>query len=411
MAGSARRVGVIVALALVAVGCSRAVDVDSVATRSAKNPAWVSEAFALARTEASDVEPLTEGPVSSTSTTTPGGAGLPSKTQFVSALSAAGLDATAAGCIYDSISGTPLATTVANLFTSATNPLQASTLSTSLDQATQKQLLVALAPCLDTKTLLALLASLSGISPSSLVAAGLGGSSTATTIPNLSAIESLVASVAKQSSGIPAGLDAIALAKAAGINLTPAQLAELPSLIATAEQLESSDSSAIDFTKINFSQLSQQQILDLFTALVKGLTPAQLGQLDQVAGIDLQNLNINIDPANLTHDQIGSLFAILLPFIAAGIEAPTGQPPAGIDPSQIYIPPGTDLSAINPLNFIPETDVVAGLVKQGLSPGMSACLYERVRLIDPRLLGAAYQGSNLTGAGELLLSVLSCLGK
>jgi len=396
---------VLVTVAVIGAGCSRSVDVDTVESSAAKNPRWVSEAFALARKK-THVESISEIPLTpSASTMTVAPSSLPSKPQFVAALSAAGLDPTAAGCIYDGINGTPLATTVGKLLAAATDPLQAATSPTSgLDDATQKQLLVALAPCLDTKTLLTVLAAVSGGS------AALSASTTPTT-PNLTGIQTLLTSVVKQAGTIPSSINPASLAKAAGVNLTPEQIASLTAAISAAQQLQATNTSQIDFSKIDVTKLSQTQLVALFTALIKGLTPAQLAQLNQVAGVDLQSLNLNIDPSKLTHDQLGSLFLILLPFISAGLSAPSGKPPAGFDPTQIYIPPGTDLSAINPLNFIPQETLISGLERQnGLSAGVSTCLYQKVRVIDPRLLGAAYAGTNLTGAAELLLAVLSCIG-
>jgi hypothetical protein len=399
------------AIAVIGAGCSRSVDVDSVESSTAKNPSWVSKAYADARKKLNADAPL-EAPATDESTTTTTAApvdGLPPKDQFVAALSATGLDPTAAGCIYDSIEGTPLAATTGKLLASASDPLQAAVANNNgIDEATQKQLLVALAPCLDTKTLLSVLGSVSGASGT---ATGGTGATPSTTLPNINAMQTLLASVIKQAGTLSSSVNASSLAKAAGANLTPAQIQALQNAIAAAQNLQTTDTSQIDLSKLDVSKLNQEQLVDLISVLIKGLTPAQLAQLNQVAAVDLQDLNLNIDVSKLSHDELGSLFVVLLPFIAAGISAPGGQAPSGVQPGQIYIPPGTDLSDINPLNFVPQETVVAGLEKQyGLSAGVSTCLYQKVKQIDPRLLGAAYQGTNLTGAAQLLLSVLSCVG-
>jgi hypothetical protein len=261
------------------------------------------------------------------------------------------------------------------------------------DEGTQRQLLVALAPCLDTNMLLTVLAAVSG-----------GGGTSG-------GINALLASVASSAAagGLP-GVDAASLARTAGVNLTPSQIAALTSAIAAAQAAGVVDTSKIDFSKLDVTKLSKEQVITLLAALLKGLTPAQAAQLNAVAAVDLKALNLNIDPASLNSQQAGALFVLLLPFISAGVAAPSNTPPPGADPGQIYIPPGTDLSSINPLNFVTRDNLIRGLGDQyGIGPAQAGCIYDRVRLIDPRLIGEAYLGRSEQGAAQLLLAFVSCV--
>jgi hypothetical protein len=250
-----------------------------------------------------------------------------------------------------------------------------------------------LAPCLDTNMLLTVLAAVSG-----------GGGTSG-------GINALLASVASSAAagGLP-GVDAASLARTAGVNLTPSQIAALTNAIAAAQAAGAVDTSKIDFSKLDVTKLSKEQVITLLAALLKGLTPAQAAQLNAVAAVDLKALNLDIDPASLNSQQAGALFVLLLPFISAGVAAPSNTPPPGGDPGQIYIPPGTDLSSINPLNFVTRDNLIKGLGDQyGIAPAQAGCIYDRVRLIDPRLIGEAYLGRSEQGAAQLVLAFVSCV--
>jgi hypothetical protein len=387
---------VVAIVAALCTSCARSVDVS--ASDHGTTPAWVTDGLAAARratpstTERPDVpEPTTTVPLASTYQ-------LPPEADFVAALAHLGLDATAASCIYSGINGTPLAATVGKLLTAATNPLAAATTpggtsAASIDEGTQRQLLVALAPCLDTNMLLTVLAA---------VTSSAGGGS------GLNAL--LTSVVTSATSGIVPKLDAAALARAAGINLSPAQIAALTQAIAAAQAAGTVTPPKIDLTKLDVSKLSQQQIVTLLAALVKGLTPAQVAQLSSLKAIDLKALDLDIDVAKLTNDEAGKLFVVLLPYISAALAPPGAIPPAGGNPGQVYIPPGTDLSAINPLNFITRDNMIKGLGKEyGIPAQEAGCIYDRVRVIDPRLIGEAFLGNSQPGAAQVALAFLSCV--
>jgi hypothetical protein len=389
----------LVVLAALAGACSRSVDVSESSDPKVVSPQWVQEGLALARK--STPKPLRRADLPDVTTTIPPPAPptyqLPPEAEFTAALGTLGLDAASAACVYNGIVGTPLAETVGRLLTSATNPIAAVTDpatadAASVSEATQRQLLVALAPCLDTNMLLTVLAAVTGTGPS-----GAGS------------INALLASVVSSATGPLPKLDASALAKTAGINLTPAQITALTNAIAAAQAAATVDTSNIDFSKLDVSKLSKEQVITLLAALLKGLTPAQAAQLNALTAIDLKSLNLDIEPGSLSNQQAGALFVLLLPFISAGVAAPTGPPP-GFDPGQIYIPPGTDLSSINPLNFITRDNMIESLGKEyGIAPAQAGCIYDRVRVIDPRLLGEAYLGRSEQGAAQLAFALIGCV--
>jgi len=376
--------------ALLATSCATSSEVDQVRTSTKNVPSWIAQGLAMARrssaeaAERADLPSLPEPPASA-------GSSLPPEAQFVASVSALGLDPAAASCIYQGIVDTPLADTVGTLLAGATDPLTAAT-SGAVDEGTQRQLLVALAPCLDTNTLLTVLAAVSGGS-------GTGGTG---------GIQSLVGSLAAQLQGGGVAVDPNAVARTAGVNLSPGQVQALAAAIA-ANGAGALDTSKIDFSKIDVKDLSRDQIIALLAALLRGLTPEQAAQLQQLSAVDIKALNLDIDTSKLSTQQAGALFVLLLPFISAGVAAPTGGPPPGVDPGQIYIPPGTDLSAINPLNFVSKANLIEGLGEQyGISAGQAGCLYEKLRLIDPRLIGEAYLGRSEQGAAQVVLAFVAC---
>lgn len=386
-------IAAVMAVGLVA-GCSSSVEVDHVQTSRSRQPAWVTEGLALARAssaraaERAELPPLPDPEPAAGSTLMP----MP---QFVAALGALGLDATAATCIYNGIVGTPLADTVGKLLAAAGDPVAAATTG-AIDEGSQRQMLVALAPCLDTNTLLTVLAAVTGIGGSKPSGDG--------------SINALVGAVAgRLATGGGVSGDPAALARQAGVNLTPAQIQALTAAIA-AQGANPLDTSKIDFSKIDVTKLTRDQIVTLLVALLRGLTPEQQAQLGRLTAVDLQSLNLDVDTSKLSKQEAGALFVVLLPFISAGIAMPTNEPPPGVDPGQIYIPPGTDLSAINPLNFVTKANLIEGLGTQyGIPPAQAGCIYDRLRLIDPRLIGEAYLGRSEQGAAQVVLAFVSCV--
>jgi hypothetical protein len=100
---------------------------------------------------------------------------------------------------------------------------------------------------------------------------------------------------------------------------------------------------------------------------------------------------------------------LILTYLTTSLRPPSGDPPAGWDPGQLYVPPDLDLSQINPLYFVPRDNVVLGLGRQGVPAAMAGCLYDKLRLIDPQLIGLAFTGDDVRAGGQVLLSVLGCV--
>jgi hypothetical protein len=363
------------------------VDGTEVATRDvtdAKNPSWVTRGYEIADRYRESRKPLSR-PSSRTATTeAPVG---PSKAQFVATLTAVGVNASTAECIWTGVEGTPIAEKIAPLLSGAGLP--------SFDDATIRQLTVAVAPCIDTQTLLTLLASGTGGSGNGL--ASLLGALGAT-------------GAAGQLAGLAGGGSA-QLAQTVGTNLSPQQVAALAAALNAGAlgQLAALDPKNLDLTKLDLNKLSDQELIVLIAALARGLTPEQQNQVRTLANVSLNDLNLQVDPDKLTTEQAGAIFVLLLPFISAGIVPPSPQPPAGGSIDQIYIPPGTDLSSINPLYFVPEQNLVQGLQEQGVRGDVAACLYNRLRVLDPRAIALAFSGNDLTAASQVVLSALACV--
>lgn len=373
-----------------AAGCSRATSVDGteVATRPTsedKNPSWITRGYEIADRYRASQKPLSRPTGATPTTQLPTG---PSKAQFVATLTAVGIGTDSAECIWAGVEGTPVAEKIAPLLSGGAIP--------AIDDATVRQLTVAVAPCIDTQTLLTLLAS------------GVGGSG--------NGLASLLGALgtsgaAGQLTSLTAGGGSTQLARSVGTNLSPQQIAALAQAINAGAlgQLAGLDPSSLDLTKLDLNKLSDQELVVLIAALARGLTPEQQNQVRTLANVSLNDLNLQVDPDRLTTEQAGAIFVLLLPFISAGIVPPNPQPPAGGGADQIYIPPGTDLSSINPLYFVPEQNLVQGLQEQGVRGDVAACLYNRLRVLDPRAIALAFTGNDLTAASQVVLSALACV--
>jgi hypothetical protein len=338
---------------------------------------------------------------------------LPPRSEFVSALAAAGLGQASAGCLYDNLTTGEVvddANAVFALLTGGSSPTSAISAMSALrdmDAGTSKRLVVALSPCLDTATLLGLLARTGSVDPSQLIE-GLGGAGAAAALP------ALVAALPNADLSA-AGIDPAVLAALSGGQLPPQQLEALKGLIAAAVAntagavLPKVDLAALDLSKIDLAKLTSEQVVALLASIAQGLSPSQQQQLSTLANVDLQRLNLDIDASQLTQEQMGALLVLVLPYISASFAPPDGKPPAGQDPGQIYVPPDLDLSHINPLYFVPRENVILGLGREGVAPAVAGCLYDKLRLIDPQLIGLAFTGEDTTAAGQVLLSIFSCV--
>ncbi len=419
---SPRAVIVLAAIALCAgvagVGCSQSAEFDQAAkpaeaktvskpaAKKVTMPGWVTTGFELAEREINKRRPLTrpetspEFRVDDESETT----GLPSKTEFVALLQAAGLDAKSAECVYTNVSTGPVAQVAATLIGSLTG--SAATLGSiaggsplaGLDQAEIQQFLVAIAPCIPAETMVALLAAAGGSTgtPSLDSLASLAGLSPST-------LAALVAAIGSS----PGNVDIAALAKIAGVTLTPEQAGALQAILSgTIPGV--ADPSKIDFANLDPATLGPEGVTQLLFGLAAGLTESQRQQLVRVANVNLSKLDLELDPSTIGTDQAGALLVLLLPFLSASFAPPAGGAPVGSDPGSIYVPPGTDLSTVNPLYFVQRENLVAGLMGEGVNENAAGCLYDKLRTIQPAVLGQLFSGNWSGGGSEALLAVVGC---
>jgi len=413
-----RSAAIVVACGLFATSCATGGSTSADGVASGDGPGWYAEGVASGRRAVASEDALQRANLPDL----PGGvsaSSLPPRSKFVSALASAGLGEASAGCLYDNLTTGEVvddANAIFSLLTAGSSPTSALSALGALkdmDAGTSKRLVVALSPCLDTATLLGLLANTGAVDPSQLLQ-GLGGAGAAAAWPALLA--------ALPSSGLGAtGIDPSLLASLSGGQLPPQQLEALKGLIAAAVANAAGgglpgaggpgkvDLSTLDLSKLDLAKMTSEQVVALLASIAQGLTPAQQQQLGTLANVDLQRLHLDIDPAKLTKEQIGALLVLVLPYLSASLTPPDGKPPAGQDPGQIYIPPDMDLSHINPLYFVPRENVILGLSREGVAPAVAGCLYDKLRLIDPQLIGRAFTGDDITAAGQVLLSVLSCV--
>jgi hypothetical protein len=399
----------LVAFGLVA-GCAQTSDFPSdgaskaserVQTTSAKLkvPHWVDAGFAAANREIESRDPLSRPNLVPPSDDTR----LPTKAEFVAAMLSVGINQKSAECIYQSVATGPVAKNAGKLVKAlqAVGPSSRGEASgqvlSGLKQSDLQQMLVAIAPCMDSQTFIALLATLGGKGAQ-------GGSALDIALAGLSP-EQLAAVIAAGSSGDIASIEGAALA--AGAHLSPAQLSALQSA-ALAGTFGALNPTTFDMSKVDPATMSAGQAAGFLFALAAGLTENQRQQLVRLANVNLSKINLNIDPSKLTSQQAGGLILLLSPFLSATLSPTSAGPPGGANPGQVYIPPGTDLSAINPLNFVSRENLVAGLMQQGIEVNAANCMYDKLRAIDPRLIGLAFTGGGSDGSSQVLLSIIGC---
>ena len=400
-------------------GCSASTDVDPAATGTARSvsssgrtaPHWITAGIELARGSGSssgDVADDTSGSTDAASgDTTPGStaaepAGLPPREQVIPVLTAAGLNQTQATCVYNGVAANPqVSSDIAVLLrtlsaaqgaSGATSASSAIASLSTLSPETGTRLTVAIAPCLDSATLFGLLS-----------ASGGGGGSLDLT--------SLAALVGKSGVTLPV----LPTSQAAQISalvgaLSPAQTKQLQQLLEGAKTLSSGNLAGLDLAHLDLSKLTPDQMSLLVAALLHGLSPAQEQQLTSLATVDLDKLKLSIDPKNLKPEEIGQLLLLISPLLAASI-SPTGfKPPAGVDPTQIYIPPGTDLSQLNPLLFLNKDDLLRSVQQQGGSPEIVGCLYDKLRTLSPATLAKFFSSANDSlSTATVTLAAITCV--
>lgn len=442
----------VIALSLPA--CAASSDVDDTAAISAANSASAAAATADAAAAAKHPMPgwLAAGLKAATeriaaskagqlaTTETPDSNALPDKKAFSDILIAAGFGKQAADCVYNKLESSPdraklspaittVATALESQIPTASSPggvsgssaalvagLSASELTSvaGLDSKVLNTFVTAITPCLDVDTILSLYGTLGGAGGAggkAGAAGALGGIGSATGVAGLLAL--LVGGGGAGGAG-GTGTGTGAAAAAGGAQNLPAGaqglLAALIALVGTPEgqAAVASQLNGLDPSKADVTNLSAENMPLVLAAFLLGLTPGQRGELENVSGVNFAALGLLADPNKLTDEQLGSLMLVSIPFIAAGLSATAGAPPRGADPEKIYVPPGADLSGINPLNFYPKDNFVGAIASEGLSKAFAGCLYEKWRSVDPLLIGAGFSGGSSLGVGQLVLGLLSC---
>lgn len=379
---------------------------ENVAPSSSNGPTWYLKGVASSRAEIASRDvlkrPLLTAPPATLIPVID--SGLPPRAQFVGGLKSLGIQETSATCIYDQISAGPATADAAGIFkvlaaqTGGAKSLDIATISAvqKIDAGSIKRFIVAVAPCLDTTTLLALLAQTGGLGGSG---AGSPGSTTGLAL--------LVSQLGTVGLG---GLSGINLGAIAG-KLPSDQTAALAAFLAAAAggKIGNLDVNKFDISKLDLKKLGSEQIVLLLAAFARGLSPEQSGQLNTLARFDLGKLGLSIDSSKLTTDQAGALLVLFLPFLSTGLQPAGSGPPPGADAGQIYVPPGADLSQINPLYFVPRENVILGFARQGINDKLGGCLYDKLRVINPQLIGLAFGGTDISAAGQILLAIFGCL--
>ncbi|NLA37010.1 MAG: hypothetical protein GX868_15180 [Actinobacteria bacterium] len=427
-------VAMVTSLALVA-GCAGAKAPDTAApagkTNDAEVPYWIVDGVRLARdTKASWGDGETSSNRPSTPTSTPQRvATLPDRELVVPGLVALGLAETEAHCMYDNLAANEDATEAAVALLSAlsgldpaaaASPTMIASLST-LDEQTMSRVVLSVAPCLSPTSLATILLTAQGLAPGAMLA-GLapGGANIAGMLGgvDLAALTSLNLDPATLA-GLQAMLsqvDVAALARNAAGGLGPVPVQQLEQLLRNTFNTDANLASILadpalllNLDKLDLSKIPTDQLPLLFLAIARGLTPSQQGQLQNMAQLTFDDLDLRIDPTKLTSEEIGGLLLILGPLLANAVRD-ENSPPIGWDPSQIYIPEGADLSGINPLLFLDRQATIDSFVKQGINPNIGACFFDSLRSLAPTTLAGLFSTTGSEAAtSSLLLAAFVCV--
>jgi len=389
---------VLAGIALVA-GCSASADYDDAADDSGEVPHWIRDGVDRAR--ASTVGSASAVP--RTTTTTVGSeaaaSAMPSREAVLAALAGIGVSGDQAGCIYDNAATVPaVAADMSSLLSGlATAPSTGGSLTSvaGLSAASSSRLLVTIAPCVDQATLLALLGK---------------GSPTATDTASLA---SLLKSSGTGSTTKPAPLPALGAAQLAQLvagALGPQQVQQLTGLLAGLGSI-SSGLAGLDIANFDLSKLSAEQLPILLAAITRGLTDAQQGQLLQLAGLRLDDFDLDVDFDKLSPEELGSLLLLFAPVVSGSLK-PGDQLPEGVNPGQVYVPAGSDLSNVNPLLFLNRADVVAKFNERGIDVAMATCIFDTLSRMPPATVAALFSTELQSDtATRVLLASVGCLVK
>lgn len=412
----------VVSVISVVSGCSASADYEAEAPKPdapVEVPRWVRDGVRIAKAtkaaqDGDEGDPSANRPTISTAPAKKDV--LPSRDVVVAALGGVGMTPTQANCVYDGISASPqTAADVTSLINALASGAVASGVSgapggtfdaasipalANLTPESTTRLLVTVAPCLDQATMLGLLAAGQGLG-------GAGGGGDA------------IAALLGQAQGLDlaklAGFDTNAIAGAAAGALGPAQVQQLLALLNSVGSDPLSlvgGLAGIDITELDLSKITQEQLPLLVLALLKGLSGEQQGQLMKLAQVNLDQLNIKVDPDQLTPEEIGGLLLILSPLLAGAIKQTPATVPPGGDPLQIYIPPGADLSHMNPLIFLNRADVMAQFAKQGIGGAVAGCIFDGMAKMEASTIAAFFSEDKApAAAGSVVLIAISCIAQ
>lgn len=406
---------ILTSLALIA-GCSNGS--TDVATDDGTVPWWIREGVRIARdTKASwDADQGSGGRPSVRVSEIDTAPGLPERSIVVAGLTALGLAESEANCMYDNLAANADATETAVTLLSALSgldptaepdPATLATL-TNVDEQSMTRVVMSVVPCLSPTSLGAVLAAAqglgavpgAGIDPSALAALGALDLDPAT----IASLQQMLATV---------DIDALARLAAGGIG--PDAVGALAGLIRSSlggvdlATLAADPLLLLNLDKLDLTKIPSEQLPLVMFAIIRGLTPAQQRQLQNMAQVTFNDLELAIDPTSLSSEELGSLLLILSPLIASAVRGENAPPP-GWDPSQIYIPPGADLADMNPLLFMDRDSVIASFEMEGVNPRIAACFFDSLRELDPRTLALLFSTTgNEQAISSVALAAIVCV--
>ncbi|HBX78736.1 MAG TPA: hypothetical protein DEG43_13915 [Acidimicrobiaceae bacterium] len=364
------------------VGCASSQEAADNTLDPKNPPQWLIDAARMAREEKARMTATTEPEDGSTSSKSSPAAATGG---VLGRLTALGLTPDQASCVLGAIESDPaLADLSAGLFgPNAVQPTEGQTAA----------LLAAVSPCVDPAVLLSLFS-------------GSGGGS----LP----LGDYTAALQQAKDIVASGQQALEVAQLAAGKLGPEAVANLQALLTAASAAGAAQATqaltGINLASLDLAKLNPEQLAVLIAAVLRGMSDPQRQELLKLGNLNLALFPGGADLSSMTPEQVGTLLLLISPILASTVSSsPTGPPP-GVDPGQIYLPPGTDLSNINPLLFAKKSDIVAELMKSGLPEATAGCLFERLRLLSTTTLAAIFSSTPSEAAqAEVGLIVISCI--